>query len=112
MIGTVYGFINRHDKDLHLNPHLSMLEDFERTVKYWIKDGLVLRLNYICYKTVLATTNAGGLQAANPNRIKETEKQARLMYKTYPTLFKGVKQDKQGSYSLILKSGYPEVPKN
>lgn len=109
MIGTVFGFINRHDKDLHLNPRLAMVDDFERTVKYWIKDGIVLRLNYICYKTVLATTNAGGLQASNPNRIKEMEKQVHMLYKAYPTLFKGVQKNKQGSFSLILKSGYPEV---
>jgi len=50
MIGTFYGIINRPSL-ISLNPVKDEKEDVERTLKYWINDGIMLRYNKVGIKT-------------------------------------------------------------
>jgi len=51
IIGAFYGFINRpNDADLKLTI-VSHRDDIEKTLRYFIKDGIVLRFNKIGFKT-------------------------------------------------------------
>lgn len=103
--GPFFGFINRHSSDLKSESHF---EDIERTIKYWIKDGVVIRLNDIGYKTNFRT-NTGGLQATNPKREEESKIHAQSLMKRYPEFIKEVKyQDKTKWYLPILRAGYPQ----
>jgi len=105
--GPLFGFINRHSPDLKSVNHF---EDIERTIKYWIKDGVVIRLNDIGYKTHFRT-NKGGLQSSNPQREKESKVAAYELMKQYPTLIKDVKYQQKTNWWLpILVSGYPQRP--
>ena len=58
-------------------------EDYERTIKYYLKDGGVLRFNNIscytrCYKV------AGGIQATR--KIEDSNKNATILINKYPQL--------------------------
>jgi len=69
-VGTVWGCINSHSKDLRI--HIEEKEDFERTLLYYKKDNGVLRFNRICADTKYYTEK-GGLQSRGIDR-KETSK--------------------------------------
>lgn len=50
VIGTLYGYINRHDTDLHLSiaqKHGGNKEDVERSILYFLKDGKTIRYNKV-----------------------------------------------------------------
>lgn len=106
--GGMYGYINRHDTDLRLTPSLPLLEDVERTIKYWLKDGVVIRLNDICYKTKFG--GVGGLQTTNPERKAETKKQAEEMFRKYPNLIKGIRDDGVAFGIELVKGKPPQEP--
>ena len=102
--GPFFGYINRHSPDLKAVSHF---DDIERTIKYWQKDGVVIRLNAYGYKTNYRS-NEGGLQATNPEREKESKVYAEALMKKYPNLIKDVKYQKKTNWWLpILVSGYP-----
>jgi hypothetical protein len=46
-IGCFYGTLVRHEEELH--PRFGdPKEDYERTLRYWERDGVVVRLDYVC----------------------------------------------------------------
>ncbi|HEY7621715.1 MAG TPA: hypothetical protein VH834_18185 [Solirubrobacteraceae bacterium] len=50
IIGCFYGTVIRHEEELH--PRLGdPKEDYERTLRYWQRDGVLARLDYICPAT-------------------------------------------------------------
>ena len=49
IIGTLYGFIVRHTKELE--PVCEEKEDYEQSILYYLKDGGVMRHNDITIKT-------------------------------------------------------------
>lgn len=53
IVGAFYGIINRHDKDLELTITATngQKEDVERTIRYFKKDGIVVRFNKVSFKT-------------------------------------------------------------
>eukprot|EP00440_Ansanella_granifera_P020696 gb/GFBE01022469.1/.p1 GENE.gb/GFBE01022469.1/~~gb/GFBE01022469.1/.p1 ORF type:complete len:518 (+),score=88.59 gb/GFBE01022469.1/:1-1554(+) len=84
--GFFWGCLNRHSEDLILqfgDGH----EDVERTVRYYQKDGAVLRYRFFCAKT-RCKTNAGGLQASMTARQRKTEedKSAAKLVEEFPHL--------------------------
>ena len=100
IVGPFFGIINRKYKDRKdLLSTINEKEDVERSIKYYIKDGGVLRFNYISIETKYYR-NPGGMQSEMKNRKEEALKSAQYLYDTYPqytTLY------------LKKKSGYPEV---
>lgn len=89
--GGFYGIINRPSfsstgKDLALDllAHLASKEDVERSLKFFLKDGIVLRFNRVGMVTK-TYGNVGGLGNLAA-RLKENEKAAKLLKRVYPGL--------------------------
>lgn len=97
IVGPMWGIINRHHKDLEIT--INEKEDTERTLKYYLNDGIVVRFNHITFKTKYYK-NQGGMQSENKNRKEEAMKSAIYLTKKYPNHTK---------LDLSKKSGFPEV---
>ena len=82
ILGTAYGFICRHDKDLV--PTVGEKEDYENTIRHYLKDGGVLRFNDICLKTIYHSP--GGLGKLTEERLRANAVAAAQLQKTYPEL--------------------------
>ena len=104
IIGAVYGIRN---KKIMVNTNDK--EDFERTIQYYIRDGGVIRFNFISFKTNYYT-NKGGMQV---ERNKETIKEgAEYIYNKYPDLCKLIYKEKTGRYEIKLNyrdKGYKKI---
>lgn len=59
IIGSFYGVRIRHDDDLETTVSTGEKEDTERTLRYFIKDGCVLRYNQVGIKTKFFAANGG-----------------------------------------------------
>jgi len=95
--GFLYGYRNRHDPDLY--PQFSnATEDAERSVRYFAKDGIVLRYRMYCCET-RCYENGAGLQAnfgqndisetldeSNENRKRAELESARKIHEAFPML--------------------------
>jgi len=86
--GFFWGCLNRHSEDLLLkfgDGH----EDVERSVRYFQKDGVVLRYRFLCAKTK-CKSNRGGLQASMTasQRRGEEDQAAAILVKEFPHLLK------------------------
>jgi len=79
IIGTFYGFIVRHDKDLI--PICKEKEDYELSILYFLKDNTIIRFNNITFKTIFRTS--GGIGTIQ-GRIKDNFKAALFLNKKYP----------------------------
>ena len=79
IIGTLYGFIVRHDKDLE--PICKEKEDYEQSILYYLKDGGVMRYNNITIKTKFKAK--GGLGLID-GRYKANKEAAVYLSKKYP----------------------------
>mgnify|MGYP006135068909 FL=1 len=80
LIGFMTGVINNRKAELRT---IGDKEDYERTIKYYLNDGGVLRFNNIscytrCYKV------AGGIQATR--KIEDSNRNAKTLIKKYPHL--------------------------
>lgn len=100
IVGPFFGIINRKYKDRKdLLSTINEKEDVERSIKYYLKDGGVMRFNYISIETKYYR-NPGGMQSEMKNRKEEALKSAKYLHNTYP------------QYTTLYfkkKSGYPEV---
>ena len=89
------GIINEHDPNLLVD--LEDKEDFERSIKYFIKYKKVMRCEYVTMNTNYYKTE-GGLQATRTlERIKES---AEYLANKYPQFCK---------MNTGKKGGFPEV---
>jgi hypothetical protein len=68
IIGAFWGVVNTHDKNTYVT--LDDKEDFERSIKFYIKDGAVVRFNNIGVLSAYYT-EPGGMQ------VERTEKRVR-----------------------------------
>jgi len=82
ILGTAYGFICRHDRDLI--PTVSEKEDYETTIMYYLKDGGVMRFNDICLKTIYHSP--GGLGKLTEERLLSNKISAEKIQQKYPDL--------------------------
>jgi len=85
ILGTAYGFVCRHDRDLI--PTVTEKEDYENTILHYLKDGGVMRFNDICLKTIYYSP--GGLGRMD-NRFainEEAAKQLKVKYPDYVTIY-------------------------
>lgn len=82
ILGTAYGYICRHDADLV--PTVNEKEDYENTIRHYLKDGGTMRFNDICLKTIYHSP--GGLGKLTEERLKANEVAAEVLKKAYPDL--------------------------
>lgn len=105
-IGSCWGMINRHDKDLSVT--LDDKEDFERTLQHYVKDGKIVRLDDITVKTKYYGT--GGMQSERTE--KRIEESAKELEARYPNLCTAYLRDTTGHWELRLKDKGGNVPTN
>jgi hypothetical protein len=72
-------------------------EDYQRTIQFWEKDGVVVRLNFIAPKTAYYK-EPGGMQEGD--RAAKQRKTVKAMMKRWPTYIRE---------NPNRKSGYPEI---
>jgi hypothetical protein len=96
IIGTMYGFINRHDSSLQPNSSIKEKEDYETSILYYLKDGGVVRYNNITIKTKF---HAEGGLGKTEGRFQANKEAAAYLAKTYPDLVS----------VFHRKNGMPEV---
>jgi hypothetical protein len=99
IIGSFWGFINTGTKgEKGIKLEMSEKEDYLRTIKCFIRDGVVIRLNYVAPKTAYYK-EPGGMQS-DPDRLKKQYIAVDWLIKTYPKYVK---------LNPSRKSGYPEI---
>jgi len=104
IVGTFYGIINRpHLKQIRVTAALKengQKEDVERTIKYFIHDGIVLRYNRIGFVTKYYGTE-GGLGRFE-ERIQAGINISKAFTKLYPD-YGHIKMRKNGMAEFVLK---------
>jgi len=83
IIGTMYGFINRHDPKLQPSSSIKEKEDYETSILYYLKDGGVVRYNNVTIKTKF---HAEGGLGKTEGRFEANKEAADYLAKTYPDL--------------------------
>ena len=82
-VGTLHGMIVRHDEDLQIT--IDEKDDYQRTLQHFVKDGAVVRLDYITIKTKYYT-EPGGMQGTDQRKEENIHKNAKYLADTYPSL--------------------------
>lgn len=98
IIGSCWGHIIRHDEDLMLT--LEDKEDFQRTLQYYEKDGVVVRLDNITAKSKYYTEKGGMQETRTSERILES---AEYLVNKYPDLCSLYIRKTTGHAELRLK---------
>ena len=83
VVGHFWGCINRHLPEINIT--MDIKEDYERTLKYWNKDNIIIKLNYIAAKNAIYKTK-GGLQATYPSRSSASTVSCNALISSYPDL--------------------------
>jgi len=99
IVGPFWGYINRHNN--RLKNTIDEKEDIERTIKYYIKDGGVIRFNNVSIGTSYYKT-PGGMQAENKDRKEEALKSALYLVNKYPHYCKLNNKKKSGFADVTL----------
>jgi len=108
IVGAFYGIINRPNLksiQLTLTKENGQKEDVERTIKYFIEDGIVLRFNKIGFETKYYG-KSGGLGTFEA-RLKPMLEASQLLKKTYPE-YGEISTKKNGMTEFRLK----KIPSN
>jgi len=103
IVGAFYGIINRYDADLDVTLCSDNKEDIERTIRYFIKDGIVLRFDKVGIKTKYYGT-VGGL-GNFVDRIEDAKIASELLAEHFVGFGK-MKQRKNGMYEFKLNRSY------
>lgn len=104
IIGAFYGFINRNISETELTIPNDQKEDVERTIRYWLNDGVVLRFNRVGFQTKYY--NNGGLGKLS-GRMEGAKASSIEIASKYPDLCK-IKIRKNGLYEIVLKQNAPK----
>ena len=96
IIGSFWGCFNP-GKDVRITIGNGEKEDYQRTIQFWERDGVVVRMNQYAVQTSTYAT-PGGLQEGN--RLKREQKTVKAMIKKWPQYIK---------MNPRRKSGYPEI---
>lgn len=104
IIGCLYGFINRREKDLKLNitKICGNKDDVERSILYWLKDGIMIRFDRVAVKSKVYGTDGGGLGKMN-DRLESMKIMTIMLNEKYPELTK-IKVRKNGLYEIVFKA--------
>ena len=99
IVGTFCGVINQGTKGPNgIKLEMGEKDDYIRTIKAYIRDGAVIRLNYVAPKTAYYK-EPGGLQAET-GRLEKQEKAVDWLVHKYPEYVKR---------NPNRKSGFPEI---
>jgi hypothetical protein len=99
IIGCFWGYINPGSKgEKGISLEMSEKEDYIRAIKAYLRDGVVVRLNFVAPKTAYYK-EPGGMQT-DPNRLEKHEKAIDYLLKKYPDFVKR---------SPPRKIGFPEI---
>jgi hypothetical protein len=112
ILGTFYGQIIRHSKDLKLT--LTEKEDFQNSILHYIKDGSVLRFDKVTIKTnfynpdggIMAASASQGSQgrASDLEKRKNINKQSALRLKQLYPEYGDIWIRKNGIYEFRLSA--------
>ena len=94
IIGVCHMYINRHEEDLYPSEECEVKEDYEQSIKFYLKDKGIIRFNDICFKTKY--NEPGGVGVDRFDRMKKAQE---YLCKTYPFICK----------AKFRKDGTPEV---
>ena len=97
VIGCFTGVINNRKAEIRT---IDDKEDYERSIKYYMKDGGILRLNNICARTYYYK-EPGGIQT-NRKKIL-SKKNSQYLMKKYPDFVKLNKSRKSGFVEIRLR---------
>jgi len=103
IVGAFYGIINRPNLksiQLTLTKENGQKEDVERTIKYFVEDGILLRFNKIGFETKYYG-KSGGLGTFEA-RLKPMLEASKLLKKTYPE-YGEISTKKNGMTEFRLK---------
>jgi len=92
IIGHLFGVIVKKEL-LNHTPDIGARDDYERSIKHYIVDGGVVRLNYLCCKTKYIAEGGIGID-------REGGKTLKLLVDTYPDLV-SIKMKKAGPNPLL-----------
>ena len=92
IIGHFFGCIVTKELCSH-TPEIGARDDYERTIKHYLGDGGVVRLNYICAKTKYIAEGGIGIE-------RKADETLKLLVDTYPGLVT-IKQKKTGPNPLL-----------
>lgn len=98
VIGAFWGVVNTRDKKLAVT--LDDKEDFERTMKFYLADGGVIRVNYVATDSNFYGEE-GGMQVERTER--RVEESAKILAKRYPYLCTAFLKKTTGHWELRLK---------
>jgi hypothetical protein len=98
IIGAFYGIKNTRKRVYGLK-YGDNQEDKERTLRYWKKDGVVIRFNSITITT--AYYAPGGMDS--PTRKAETAEYTQKLVDEFPDLLSRIYKEKHGIYDLRFK---------
>ena len=109
VIGCFYGWINSHkDKAFILNNKLHTKEDYERTIKYYLEDGGVVRFKYLAPKTKIYL-ETGGIGAYRTEKHEEWS--TKYMLEKYPLFCRRNTARKHHFAQILLKDGRKKTKK-
>jgi len=81
LIGHLFGYINRKNGKLKID--YDQKEDYIRSLKYFLLDGVLVRFNNVCCITN-TYKNAGGMNTDSNKRIEENNHTVDKLIKEYP----------------------------
>jgi hypothetical protein len=102
MMGGFYGIRNTKNPAYRWK-YGDNQEDKERTLRYWVEDKKLVRLNDISLKTTVYTP--GGILAVQPDRIKRTKEATEELVKEFPTLVSQIHKKSRGIYDIKFRVG-------
>jgi hypothetical protein len=100
ILGTFYGQIIRHSKDLLTN--VPEKEDFENSILHYIKDGGVVRFDHVTLRTKFLNPD-GGIAAMSKDRMASNKLAAMTLEKRYPE-YGSAWQRPNGKWEFRLKN--------
>ena len=83
ILGTLHGYIVRHDKYLDPSSQADGKEDYEQSILYYKKDGGVVRFNNVAVRTQFFAK--GGLGELH-GRYEQSRKAAEYLKRRYPNI--------------------------
>lgn len=109
IIGTLYGFINRKTKTIQPSSKIKEKEDYEQSIKYFIKDGGVIRFNDV---TIKAKKHSPGGLGVTKDRLEANRIASIYLENTYPGYVSVFHRANGMSEARMSRINRDEFPKN
>lgn len=104
IVGVVYGVINSHEPLLLSKPECPIKEDYERSLAFYKKHGVLVRMDWLCPKTkYYDDKGSGGITASGVRSPESVEAAIQYLEREYPGWVKR-RNKKVSRYPEILIS--------